>query len=158
MLCAACHTMTLVHKEGGRRLVVPFHGPIKDKPVVRFASDCEAAVWKPVELSCRTIMKVPVKAQGLLKFISRWIDSSGGWRYSLAQIPDLVANAIPRFRPTAQSFGSALPHARWYSTNCIKRFGELADTQFIYVPVPVVQNRNRTNSTRQRRTGGHLFL
>ena len=39
------------------------------------------------------------------------IDERHLWRYSQAQIPDLVANAIPRFRQAAQSFGSATPFA-----------------------------------------------
>ena len=56
--------------------------------------------------------EVSSKAQYSLKFIAPWIDAAGGWRYSQAQILDLVAHAIPRFRKTAQSFGSALPRVR----------------------------------------------
>ncbi len=39
------------------------------------------------------------------------IDGRSGWRYSQAQIPDLVANTIPRFRQAAQSSGSVSPSA-----------------------------------------------
>jgi len=79
--------------------------------------------------------QVSAKAQWARKFILRWIDSLGGWRYSQAQIPDLVANAIPRFRLRAQSFGSALPDARRVSAKeigiCVKRSsGAKARTDF----------------------------
>ena len=50
--------------------------------------------------------QVPAKAQWKLKLLIWRIDAVGGWRYSQAQIPNLVANAIPRFRKAAQSFGS----------------------------------------------------
>jgi|SRR5208337_2967399 hypothetical protein len=60
----------------------------------------------------RSRLEVPAKAHGFPKFIVWWIDAVGGWRYSQAQIPDLVAYAITRFRKAAQSFGSALPRVR----------------------------------------------
>jgi hypothetical protein len=65
----------------------------------------------------------------------RWIDSLGGWRYSQAQIPDLVANAIPRFRLRAESFGLALVHVRWVSKKLIESMvrrpaGAKAQTNF----------------------------
>jgi hypothetical protein len=63
--------------------------------------------------------QVSAKAQGLPKFIVRWIDAVSGWRYSQAQIPDLVAYAIPRFSKAAQSIGSALPSAcRFPAKSC----------------------------------------
>jgi hypothetical protein len=39
------------------------------------------------------------------------IDAASRWRYSQGQIPDLVANAIPRFSQPAKCFGAATPHA-----------------------------------------------
>jgi hypothetical protein len=65
-------------------------------------------------------VQVSAKAQWSSKLTVRWIDSLGGWRYSQAQIPDLVANAIPRFRPRAQRFGSTLPDARGVSGKSIE--------------------------------------
>ncbi len=44
-----------------------------------------------------------------------WIDVSGGWRYSQAQIQDLVAYAIPRFSKAAQSLSSVARCARGFS-------------------------------------------
>jgi hypothetical protein len=52
--------------------------------------------------------QVSAKAQRGGEFLVGWIDSLGGWRYSQAQIPDLVAHAIPRFHLRAPSFGSVL--------------------------------------------------
>ena len=55
--------------------------------------------------------QVPAKAQVLMKIVAQRIDGGRRWRYSQAQIPDLVAHANPRFRPPAQSSGSALSYA-----------------------------------------------
>ena len=130
--------------------------------------------------------QVSAKEQGVTELIVRWIDSSRGWRYSQAQIPDLVANAIPRFLPRAQSFGSALPDARWPAekiadnrfcgehTAGAKAQADLAafsarlkscpDTlrsfPAVYASTPVLAalSRSRFTSTRQRSTGGSRFL
>jgi len=47
------------------------------------------------------------------------IDGEGQQRYSQAQIPDLVANANPRFRQAAQGFGPATPCADCFPTQPI---------------------------------------
>jgi hypothetical protein len=65
--------------------------------------------------------RVTHKAQISSKIIAPRIDSASLWRYSLAQIPDLVANAIPRFRQTAQSFGLARRYVRRFPANFVKR-------------------------------------
>jgi len=64
--------------------------------------------------------QVSPKAQWATKLIVVWIDSLGRWRYSQAQIPDLVANTIPRFRLRAQSLGSGLAHVRRFPARTIE--------------------------------------
>jgi hypothetical protein len=110
----------------------------------------------------------------------RWIDGARSWRYSQAQIPDLVANANPRFPQTAQSFGSAMPHARRYPAKSInsspRRHGvassrvfasdsaevadrtPAADMLVNTAPVSAHSGRNRSTSTPTRPTGGPRFL
>jgi hypothetical protein len=68
--------------------------------------------------------QVSLKAQCATKLIVRVIDSLGRWRYSQAQIPDLVANAIPRFRLRAKSFGSGLAQARGFHVKPIENLVE----------------------------------
>jgi hypothetical protein len=61
---------------------------------------------------CRRRLQVPAKALWCWKIHEWWIDVVGGWRYSQAQIQDLVAYAIPRFRKAAQSLSSAARRVR----------------------------------------------
>jgi hypothetical protein len=84
------------------------------------------------------------------------IDSLARPRYSQAQIPDLVAHAIPRFRHPAQSFGSALDRARRIPPHSsVSRppagcaAGRLCD---LFIAA------FRLTSTRQRRIGGRRIL
>jgi hypothetical protein len=77
-------------------------------------------VWRGGATSGCGGAQVSVKAQCATNLIVRWIDSLGGWRYSQAQIPDLVANAIPRFLPRAQSFGLGVPDARRFAGKSIQ--------------------------------------
>jgi hypothetical protein len=63
-----------------------------------------------LEIESKGSAQVSAKAQLVTKLMVRWIDSFGGWRYSQAQIPDLVAHANPRFHLRAPSFGSVLLH------------------------------------------------
>jgi hypothetical protein len=64
------------------------------------------------------------------------IDERHLWRYSQAQIPDLVANAIPRFRQAAQSSGSATPLA---ARNSFK-------IQLFSQPIPAVVRHDASGS------------
>ncbi len=89
----------LVYGKAGPRVNAPQVGPLMRACIRRGAHALDGGVPP----------QVPAKAQGLPKFIVGWIDGGGGWRYSQAQIPDLVAYAIPRIHKAAQSIGSALP-------------------------------------------------
>jgi len=57
--------------------------------------------------------RYPPRHRGGSKIHGSLIDGTGGSRYSLAQIPDLVAYASPQSRKAAQSLSMALPRARW---------------------------------------------
>jgi hypothetical protein len=108
------------------------------------------------------------------------IDVALRWRYSQPQIPDLVANANPRFPQTAQSFGSAMRQAGCFPQKSVNsllgRHGgdassrvfasnlaevadrtPAADILINAAPVPAASG-NRFTSTHTRPTGGPRFL
>jgi hypothetical protein len=125
-------------------------------------------------------MQVSAKALCGEKFTGGWIDAGRGWRYSQAQIPDLVAYANPRFSKAAQSIGSGSPCARKSTAKHINSDGCKArlargrgdalglaavlpvplysDTLSTATPNPALMGRARLTSTSQRRTGGHRNL
>ena len=124
--------------------------------------------------------QVPAKAQSPPKFISLCIDGGTHRRYSQAQIPDLVANAIPRSRHSAQSSGSALsralrlpqnynlyllvamhpvcPNPPLFNRTVVFIHAQSADKLPVATPHAAPLSPCRIPSTRQRHTGGHRIL
>jgi hypothetical protein len=98
--------------------------------------------------------QVTAKAQDSSKILVSRIDSQAGWRYSQAQIPDLVANANTRFRQPSQSFGSGSLNAARLYPKPAHSFHSFEST----LPVAAALRGDRYPSTPQRRTGGHRNL
>jgi hypothetical protein len=84
--------------------------------VIRLDPDFDARLGPKEKTEMKLIYgsgKQQVSARAYLSsnFFAQPIDAVSSWRYSQAQIPDLVANANPRFRQAAQGLGSALSRA-----------------------------------------------
>jgi hypothetical protein len=163
-------------RETGRRV----NGSLAERPIKPIAGRHSSLSRFPPVAGPDSDSGVPAKAQVGWKFIEGRIDAGTHRRYSQAQIPDLVANAIPRFRTPAQSFGSTSPcafqspetpnfdlliagHPARLNPTLFNRFGLSADTRqaddlCIDTPYAVPLSRKRIPSTIQRRTGGQRIL
>jgi hypothetical protein len=112
--------------------------------------------------------QVTAKAPRFVKIHASWIDAARGWRYSQAQIPELVAHANPRILLAALSLGSVLSRVRRFPAKSIELpqrekhpSGAKALTSLVGHTARLKSCPFKTHkftSTQQRRTGGRPFL